>query len=262
MIDTHCHLSSPRLIAEFDEIVARAREAGLVACISIGTGVQDAKAVGDLIKRAPGFLYGAAGLDPFSCHRAGDGFDAELEALSALLQTGDFCALGEIGLEYYHKLDPHPLQAERLERQLDLAESLDLPVVIHVRDAHEDMLTILAAHEKCRGVIHSFIGGPADAERYLSLGWYLSFNGVVTYKPGSELCHAVEATPADRILLETDSPYLTPVPLRGKRCEPAYVVHTGRFVAELRGESIEELSSVSTDNAIRLFGLELPNRGD
>ena len=256
MIDTHCHLSSPRLCADFEAIIARAREAGLVGCITIGTGVNDERAERELKRAVPDFVHCAAGMDPFSCHRAADGFDAELETLSALLQTGDYCALGEIGLEYFHKLDPHPLQAERLERQLELAVTLDLPVVIHVRDAHEDMLSILAAHKQCRGVIHSFIGGPADAERYLALGWHLGFGGVVTYKPGSDLCRAVMATPADRLLLETDSPYLTPVPLRGKRCEPAYVVHTGRFIAELRGERYEALAAAATSNAIELFGLE------
>jgi TatD DNase family protein len=258
LIDTHCHLTHAKLIDEQTDIVARAREAGLDACITIGTGTEDARAVLASIERHPGFLFGTAGLDPFTSHRAGDGFDAAFVELAALIDAGGFCAVGEIGLDYHYDLDPKPLQRERFERQLVLAAERDLPVVIHVREAHEDMLDVLASHPASRGVIHSFTAGPREAERYLELGWYLAFNGVLTFKSAADVRDAAQLAPAGRLLVETDSPYLSPVPLRGKRCEPAYVAHTLAALAELRGVALDELDAQTTANARELFNLAAP----
>jgi TatD DNase family protein len=255
VIDTHCHLTHPRLAGDEAEVVARARETGLTACISIGTGVEDARKVRELTERHPGFLFGSAGLDPFSCHRAGEGFDQEFEALEALLREGGFVALGEIGLDYHYDLDPEPVQAERFERQLELAEALELPVVIHVREAHEEMAAILGRHPGNRGVIHSFTGGPAEAERYLALDWYLAFNGVLTFRGAPEVREAARLVPAERLLLETDAPYLAPVPLRGKRCEPAHVRHTLEQLAATRDAALEALAEATSANARKLFSL-------
>jgi TatD DNase family protein len=255
VIDTHCHLTHPRFRADEAAVVARAREAGLEACVSIGTGVEDAGRVRELTRRYDGFVFGTAGLDPFSCHAAGDAFDDSLRALEDLLGAGGFVALGEIGLDYHYDLDPRPLQAERFERQLDLAARFRLPVVIHVREAHEDMAAILTAHSDCRGVIHSFTAGRAEAESYLALGWCLAFNGVSTFPKGETVRDAARACPAQRLLIETDSPYLSPVPLRGRRCEPAFVTHTLDRLAEARGEDRCELSTTTSANARRLFGL-------
>ena len=258
MIDTHCHLTHAKLIDEQAEIVARARDAGLSACISIGTGTEDARAVLASIERHPGFLFGTAGLDPFTSHRAADGFDAEFAELAGLIETGGFCAVGEIGLDYHYDLDPKPLQRERFERQLALAVKHDLPVVIHVREAHEDMLEVLGAHPANRGVIHSFTAGPREAERYLELGWYLAFNGVLTFKNATAVRDAALLVPPGRLLVETDSPYLAPVPLRGKRCEPAYVAHTLAALAELRGTAVDQLDAQTSANARELFNLAAP----
>ena len=255
MIDTHCHLTHAKLIDEQDEIVTRAREAGLDACITIGTGIDDAHAVLASIQRHPEFLFGTAGLDPFSSHRCGDGFDAALAELADLVGAGGFCAVGEIGLDYHYDLDSKPLQRERFERQLDLAAEHDLPVVIHVREAHEDMLDVLGAHGVNRGVIHSFTAGPREAEAYLELGWYLAFNGVMTFKNASDVRDAARLTPAARLLVETDSPYLAPVPQRGRRCEPAYVAHTLAALAEVRGDTLERLDAQTSSNARELFKL-------
>jgi len=255
VIDTHCHLTHPRLRGDEDAVVARARESGLEACVSIGTGVEDGGRVRELTGRHEGFVFGTAGLDPFSSHAVGDAFDDSLRALEDLLAEGGFVALGEIGLDYHYDLDPRPVQAERFERQLDLAARLRLPVVVHVREAHEDMAAILAAHPECHGVIHSFTAGPAEAESYLTLGWYLAFNGVSTFPKGEAVRKAARACPSDRLLIETDSPYLSPVPFRGRRCEPAFVTHTLDRLAETRGEDRGELSSTTSANARRLFGL-------
>jgi TatD DNase family protein len=258
VIDTHCHLTHAKLVDEQADIVARAREAGLTACITIGTGTEDARAVLASIERHPEFLFGTAGLDPFTAHRAGDGFDAAFDELTALIDAGGFCAVGEIGLDYHYDLDPKPLQRERFERQLELAAERDLPVVIHVREAHADMIDVLGVHPANRGVIHSFTAGPLEAERYLELGWYLAFNGVLTFKNASEVRKAALLAPAERLLVETDSPYLAPVPLRGRRCEPAYVAHTLAALADLRGTTLGQLEEQTSANARELFGLASP----
>jgi TatD DNase family protein len=256
MIDTHCHLTHPRLRDAEDEVLERARAAGLECCISIGTGTEDATRVLELTRRSAGFVHGTAGLDPFSSHDAGEGFDDELRRLAELHEAGGFVAVGEVGLDYHYDLDPRPLQAERFEKQLELAERVDLPVVIHVREAHDDMAAILAAHPGNRGVIHSFTAGPAEAERYLDLGWYLAFNGVLTFPGAPEVREAAAACPPDRLLLETDAPYLAPVPRRGKRCEPAFVAHTAARLAEVRGTSPAEIDRITSANARRLFALD------
>jgi TatD DNase family protein len=255
MIDTHCHLTHHKLRDDESAIVDRAKQAGLTSCISIGTGIEDARRVLDLTRRHRGFVFGTAGLDPFTAHDAGGGFDDAYAALSALFEEGGFVAVGEIGLDYHYDLDPRPLQAERFERQLDLAVRFDLPVVIHVREAHDDMASILAGHPANRGVIHSFTAGPAEAESYLELGWYLAFNGVMTFPKAAEVREAARICPEERLLIETDAPYLAPVPLRGRCCEPAHVAHTLERLAETRGDVREALEAATSANARRLFGL-------
>lgn len=254
VFDTHCHLTHPQLREEVASVCERAWAAGLAGCMTIGTGVEDARAARALAGAFPGRVWCSAGLDPFSAHAAGSAFEDELLALRSLLREGGFAAVGEIGLDYHHDLDPRPLQADRLERQLVLAAELDLPVVLHVRDAHADLLAVLAGHPRCRGVVHSFTGTPAEAESYLALGWHLAFNGILTYRRKGPLAEAARRTPSERLLVETDSPYLAPVPLRGRRCEPAHVVHTLARLAELRGDSVEGLAATTTQNALRLLG--------
>ena len=256
MIDSHCHLTHAKFADDADAAIARAAEAGVTACVTIGTGVPDAIRARDLALRHAGVVFATAGLDPFSSHAEGDAFDPAFDALDRLLTDGAFVAVGEIGLDYHYDLDPRPVQAERFERQLDLALRLNLPVVIHVREAHDDMAAILKAHPRSRGVIHSFTGGPTEAERYLAIGWHIAFNGVVTFKNADELRAATRVVPSARILVETDSPYLAPNPKRGTRCEPAFVAHTLLALAELRGEDPAALEARTTTNARTLFGLD------
>jgi len=255
MIDTHCHLTHAKFSGDAEGIIQRARAAGVTACVTVGTGVDDATRARELARWNGGFVFATAGLDPFSSHAAGPTFDEAYQALAGLFAEGGFHAVGEIGLDYHYDLDPRPVQAERFERQLDLAVGLDLPVVIHVREAHDDMAATLKAHPKNRGVIHSFTGGPAEAGRYLALGWYLAFNGVVTFKNADEVREAARRAPLDRILVETDSPYLAPIPKRGARCEPAFVVHTLAALAAARGEDPSVVDATTTANARALFGI-------
>jgi TatD DNase family protein len=255
VIDSHCHLTHDRFAADQQEILERSRLAGVERCITIGTGVEDSGRALELSQGSNGYVCCTAGLDPFSAHRVADGFDESFEQLSLLLRGGGFCAVGEIGLDYHYDLDPRAVQRDRLERQLVLAEDLDLPVVIHVREAHEDMAEVLADHPGSRGVIHSFTAGPAEAERYLDLGWYLAFNGVLTFKNADAVREAAQRVPEERLLVETDSPYLSPAPLRGRRCEPAYVAHTIEALARLRDVSPANAARITAENARRLFRL-------
>jgi TatD DNase family protein len=255
LIDTHCHLTSERFAADREDVIHRGKQAGVFRAITIGTGCADGQQVRALCQRHPDFLHGAMGLDPFSCHQAGDGFTDELDHLDHLIRSGDFCALGEIGLDYHYDLDPKPVQWQRCAQQLELAQAVDLPVVIHTRESIPDMLALLREHPDNHGVIHSFTGTATEAEAFIEWGWYLSFNGIVTFNNASELRDAALACPADRLLIETDSPYLAPIPKRGKRCEPAYVAHTAAFLADLRGERLDDLIAWTGRNAMALFGL-------
>lgn len=259
LIDTHCHLTNDRFATDRDAVLARMAEAGVARCLTIATGLEDAVAARALAAAHPERIAWTVGLDPFSCHAAGAAFPerlAELRALLARERGGALMprALGEIGLEYHHRLNDHPLQQEQLAAQLALANEFGLPVVIHCRDAHHDMLPLLA-RSGARGVIHSFIGDAATARRYLDLGWHLSFNGTLTFPANGFLREAARLVPNDRLLIETDAPYLAPVPLRGRRCEPGFVVHTLNRLAEERAQRPEDLAAWTTQNAVNLFAL-------
>ncbi len=223
--------------------------------LTIGTGLADARACLALSAAHAGVIWASAGLDPFACFDAGEAFAGQLSELEALLGEGGFAALGEIGLEYHHPLSPRPAQRVHLERQLALATRLGLPAILHVREAHQDMLPLLREHPRASGVVHSFDGGPAEAEGYLALGWHLALNGMATFKGRDALRAAVPLIPDDRILIETDSPFLAPVPVRGQRCEPAFVTHSLVALAALRGQDVGALAARTTANAERLFRL-------
>ncbi len=253
VIDTHCHLTNQRFANDRDAVIAAARAAGVVQMMTIGTGLDDARACLALAERFPGVLACSAGLDPHTCFEAGDAFAMQLAELETLLASGRFSALGEIGLEYHHHVAPKEVQIVQFEAQLDLAVRLDLPVVIHSRDAHPDTTLVLARNPRSRGVIHSFTGNVDDVRGFLDLGWFISLNGILTFKGSDDLRAAAKLVPADRLLVETDAPYLAPLPLRGRRCEPVHVLHTVNFLAELRGERPEDVAAWTTRNARQLF---------
>jgi TatD DNase family protein len=258
LIDSHCHLTHQRFSDEIDAVIARANAGGVARMVTIGTGLDDGRRAREIARRHPGAVACTVGLDPFACHEAGGAFPQRLAELEALLREGGFSALGEVGLEYHHPVGPRETQIAQLEAQLELAARLDLPVVIHVRDAHPDMIACLGRHRGSRGVIHSFDGGPEEVRAYLDLGWRIALNGMVTFKPKEALRRAAALVPNDRLLVETDSPYLAPVPLRGQRCEPAFIAHTLAYVAELRGQRPEDLARWTTRNAAELFRFPAP----
>ncbi len=261
MIDSHCHLTNARFDADRALALVRMAEAGVTGCLTIGTGLEDAAAALALARLNPGVVWAAAGLDPFSAHAAGSEFPAHLASLRRLLADGGFVALGECGIEYHHELDPDEVQRERFAAQIALAVDFSLPLVVHARsgarggDAHGVALDLIRAHRGARGVIHSFDGDAAQARAWLDAGFLVALNGMVTFKGNDALRAAVRIIPADRLLIETDAPYLAPLPHRGRRCEPAHAAVTAAFIAELRGERHEDVMAWAGRNARALFAL-------
>ena len=252
MIDTHAHLEMEAFDDDREAVLQRAAEAGLVAIVTVGTTLPDCeKAVALAQRYAP--VYAAVGIHP---HEVKEIDGATYAALRTLACREKVVAIGEIGLDFFYDHSPRDLQLRCFGEQLALAEELDLPVIIHDREAHAETLEILASGKgRLRGVLHCFSGDWAMARQCLDWGFYLSIAGPVTYKKSETLREVARQMPIERLLIETDAPYLSPQPFRGKRNEPAYVVETARCVAEIRGMPVEEFKGLTADNARRLFGL-------
>jgi TatD DNase family protein len=252
-IDSHAHLVDPAFDADRDAAIERARQTGCAAIVAIGTSPADSRASLELARAHQGFVYASAGLHP---HEAAS-FDParDIDLLRELLLQGAV-AVGECGLDYHYDNAPREAQLRAFSAQLALAAELRKPVVVHTREAESDMEAMIreAGTSGVIGVLHCFTGPTRLADTALAAGWYVSFAGIVTFGKwdGNDLIRAV---PDDRILVESDSPYLAPVPHRGKRNEPAYVSLTLAKVAEARGVSAQALGDRVTANARRLFGL-------
>lgn len=253
LVDTHCHLDATYFPDGADAAIERARGAGVGAFVCIGVGsLQAAEGALALAERRPD-VVATAGVHP---HDAST-LTPELEAaLRSLLSRERMVAVGEVGLDYHYDHSPRDVQQTTFRRFVQIARELGKPLVIHTRSAPADTLAILDEEgaREAGGVIHCFSEDRDFARKAFDLGFDVSFSGIVTFKNSTAIQDVAAWAPADRILIETDSPYLAPVPLRGKPCEPAYVVHTARRVAELRGISLEKLVEISTENAIRRFG--------
>ena len=253
-VDTHCHLDTQYFEDGGAAAIARAQAAGVSAFVVVGVGkdLSPARHAIDLA-RTCAIVSAAVGVHP---HDATTLTDALYEELVPLAHAEEVVAIGEIGLDYHYDHSPRDIQKRTFAKLIALARDVKKPIVIHTREAAADTLAILES-ENARdvgGVIHCFSEDRVFAERALDLGFDLSFSGIVTFK-GAKSIHDVAAwAPSDRIMIETDSPYLAPVPMRGKGCEPAYVVHTAKRVAELRNETLEKIAQFTTENAIRRFG--------
>ena len=251
-IDTHAHLYDERYDDDRAEMIARAAEAGVAQIISMGdTMVASAQVVADAEQYPT--LYAAVGVHPeSSCVLT----DAERAQLLTWAKHPKVVAIGEIGLDYYWEKDPkaRAVQRELFVTQLNLARAAGLPVCIHDREAHGDTLAILqAVGRDLTGVLHCYSGSLETARELWKLGYYVGIDGPLTFKNAGKLPAIVREAPQDKLLIETDSPYLAPVPKRGKRNEPAYVVHVAAKIAELRGETVEEVARYTTENARRLY---------
>jgi len=250
LFDTHCHLNDDAYRDDLEEVIGRAREEGIAFILVPGYDLPSSVRAVELARRYPG-VYAAVGVHPHDAVT----YDAAVEKeLQRLLAEEKVVAVGEIGLDYHYNHSPRERQQEVFQRQLALAKAADLPVIIHNREAHNDLLDLLqAAGKNHRGVLHAYSGSKEMLPNFLALGFYISAGGPVTFKNARKLPEVVTAVPADRLVLETDAPYLTPHPYQGRRNEPAYLVHTAGRVAELRGISREELAVSTTENAFRLF---------
>lgn len=254
LVDTHCHLDSEYFPEGPDAVIARARAVGVHGFVVIGVG-RDLRAARDAValsRHHADFIAATVGVHPHDASTCDAAAEAELGHLGG---DAAVVAIGEIGLDYHYDHSPRETQREVFSRLIQLARSLHKPMVIHTREAAEDTLAIMEreAARDVGGVIHCFSEDVAFARRALDMNFDISFSGIVTFKNALAIHETAKFVPLDRVLVETDSPYLAPVPLRGKPCEPAYVVHTARRVAELRGISLPDLADATSRNAERRF---------
>jgi TatD DNase family protein len=254
MIDSHCHLDSAEFNDDRDAVIERAIAAGVEHMLAIGTGEgpPDLEAGLRLAEKHSAF-FATVGVHP---HDATKATADDLKRLADLLAHSKVLAVGEIGLDYHYDFSPREVQKSAFIQQMEIAASAKKPIVIHTREAWDDTLALIERHwtpHGIGGIMHCFSGGPEEARRALDAGFYLSFGGIVTFPKALAVQEAAKSAPRDRILVETDAPYLAPVPKRGKRNEPALIIHTARKLAELRGESYEELCNATTENFRRLL---------
>ncbi|PST24114.1 TatD family deoxyribonuclease [Mesorhizobium plurifarium] len=252
LIDTHCHLDFPDFEAERDAIVARAREAGVAQMVTISTRVKRFDTILAIAAKYPN-VFCSVGTHP---HNADEELDITADDLVRLSAHPKVVAIGEAGLDYFYDNAPRDAQAEGLKRHIAAARTTGLPLVIHSRSADDDMATILS-EESGKGafpfLLHCFSSGPDLARIGVELGGYVSFSGILTFPKSEELRDIARTVPRDRIIVETDAPYLAPKPFRGKRNEPAYVAHTAEVLAQTIGVSREEIAEITTENAFRIF---------
>ena len=254
--DSHCHLTDDRFSDDRGEVLDRAREAEIVGIVSIASDAEDAKRVVDLVSDSSGSapeLWGTAGIHP---HVAGDARPGDLEKVTDLAKSESrIVAVGETGLDYHYDNSPRDVQRRSFRQHVELAVDLGLPVVVHTREADADTAALIRdVGSEVRGVLHCFTGGTDLLEEGLAAGWYVSFSGIASFS--SFRAHdQVRLVPRERLLIETDSPYLAPDPHRGGRNEPAYVVEVARAVGEIRGEDRDEVGAYTTGNARAFYGL-------
>ncbi len=258
LIDTHAHLDADAFAQDLSEVLARAKSAGVSRIFTIGITLETSRSAVELAEKHQE-ISAVVGIQPNYAAEAGPGDLAEIESL---LSHPKVVGIGETGLDRYWDFAPLETQIVYFRKHLELAFEHDVPFIIHCRDAEDDVISVLreyAGHQPFRGVMHSFCGSRLAAESCLDMGLYLSFSGMLTYRKNEELRETARSVPLDRLLIETDAPYLVPTPHRGKvkRNEPAFVEHTARVLAEVHGLPPEELARQTAENTRSLFGSEL-----
>jgi TatD DNase family protein len=254
LIDTHAHLDEQAFETDLEAVLTRAHEQGVGAIFTIGVTAASSLAALQLAKQFP-HIHAVVGIQPNYVAQAG--LD-DMDLIAGLASDPHVVAVGETGLDRYWDSSPLSLQQEYFRRHIELSRRVDKPFVVHCRDAEQDVVSLLTSEAKngpLRGVMHSFSGDVATAQACLDLGMLISFAGMLTFKSNQALRDVARIVPLDRVLVETDSPYLAPVPLRGKRNEPANVLHTARCLAEIHGVTLDEISTLTTRNVNSLFGL-------
>lgn len=254
LFDTHAHLDDDRFESDRDEVINQCRQDGVELILNAGSNVETSVKSISLANKYD-FIYAAAGVHP---HDAAKMDEKTADVLAALAENRKVRAIGEIGLDYHYDLSPREVQKRRFVEQIDLARQLKLPIIVHDREAHGDVMEIFKKSRinEVGGVLHSFSGSVEMAMECLKLGLYLSISGPVTFNNTKKTIDVVKEVPLDMLLIETDSPYLTPVPNRGKRNYPGYVRLVAEKIAEIKGISFEEVAQKTMENGKRLFGIE------
>ena len=253
LFDTHAHYDSSSFNADRMEVLASMPEQGVELILNPGCELESSKTAVELAERFP-FLYAAVGVHPSDC---GDWQDSWLDELRNLAAHPKVKAIGEIGLDYYWKENPpREFQQQVFHKQMELARELNLPVIVHDREAHHDCLEVVKAHPEVNGVYHCYSGSLEDAKILVKLGWMLSFTGVITYKNARKSLEVIEWLPMDRIMIETDSPYLTPEPFRGKRNDSGKVYRVAETIAQVKGMETEEVIRITLENGKRFFDIK------
>ncbi len=252
-VDTHCHIHFPDYGCDPDEAREAAAAQGVTRLMCVGCTLDDSKSAVAYAARHDG-VWASIGLHPHEADRYAHDHKA-LQQLRDLASRPKVVAVGEIGLDYYYEHSRRDNQQKLLRFQLDLAKEHGLPVIFHIRDAFEDVWPIVDDYPDLRGVVHSFTATEKELAQALERGLYIGLNGIMTFTKDERQLQAAKKVPLDRLLLETDAPFLTPVPFRGKVCEPGHVVLTAKFLSDLRGESLEGLAAATTQNARDLFDI-------
>jgi TatD DNase family protein len=249
--DSHAHLE---MLEGVPEVIQRAGEAGLEKIVAVSSDLTSSEKTVDIAENFP-IVFAAVGIHPHEASTMNDQMLSKIEKLAR--ERKKVVAIGETGLDYHYMHSPRAVQVSSFVKQIELANRLALPLVVHVRDAHDDVIKILEEMgNKLKAVIHCFTGNYETAIKYIEMGCYISFSGIITFKNAEEIREAATKIPIEKMLIETDSPYLAPVPYRGKKNEPAHVKSVAQKIAELRGISFEEIEQKTTANAKNLFRLE------
>ena len=258
LIDSHCHLDFPDFGPEVEDVVARAHAAGVGLMVTISTKVSEFERVRAVAERFP-HVFCTVGIHP---HEAASEPETDTATLIEMARHPKVVGIGETGLDYYYEHSPRAAQQRSFRAHIAAARETGLPLVVHTRDADDDMAEILVEETGKRafpGLLHCFSSGPQLAEKAIELGLYISLSGILTFKTADELRATAAKVPMERLLVETDAPYLAPVPKRGKRNEPAFVVHTAAKLAEVKGVTAAELAEATTANFLRLFSRVPPD---
>ena len=250
IIDAHCHLYYDELANDIDNVLQRAKEAGVTRLVCVGTNIEDSKKCLSITENNDD-IFASSGVHP---HDSKDAVEGYTDEIYELMEYESMIAIGEIGLDYYRNLSEPETQKKVFKDQMEVAQDLDKPVIIHNRDADVDTLQIISEYSNVVGVAHCFSSSLETAQAFLELGYYISFSGNITYK-NSHLPDVVKSIPLDRVMVETDSPYLSPEPERGKSNEPSKIIHTLSKLSEIYGLSYEEMAKHTYDNTTELFRL-------
>ena len=254
LIDSHAHLEMPEFKRDLEEVIQRAKESGVGYTFTVGTEKKDWERALEIANSHPS-IYAILGVHP---HNAKEIDDQTYPMLKEFCRNGKVKAYGEIGLDFFRNLSPRDIQLKRFREQIGLAKELGLPIVVHDREAHQETLEILKSEkaEECRGIIHCFSGDYDMAKVCIDMGFYISIPGSITFKNAESFREIVKKIPLEFLLVETDAPFLTPVPFRGKRNEPSYVRYTAQKLAEIKNIPFEKVAKVTTENALRVYRLE------